>query len=77
MIMTTKIQYKKEKINATVSPYLKKRIDELVEKNEFSSISDFVSIASAYFLSDYDSREESTKKKIIAESIIENKNDMV
>ncbi|WP_048181329.1 ribbon-helix-helix domain-containing protein [Methanosarcina sp. MTP4] len=50
------IQYKKEKISSTISPYLKNRIDEFVDSGEFSSVSDFVNTAIAEFIAKYDER---------------------
>jgi hypothetical protein len=46
---------RKKKINVTItiSPYLKKRLDMLVEDEEFSSISDLATIAFTNFLTEY------------------------
>lgn len=41
---------KKGIIHATVSPYIMKRVDELVADGKFSSRSDLVSIALAEFI---------------------------
>ena len=49
----------KETICATVSPYLKKQVDILVEAKEFSSRSDLVNIALTEFLTNYESRKRS------------------
>lgn len=48
---------KKFTICATVSPYLKKRVDELVADNKFSSMSDCVTQSLAEFIARYDERE--------------------
>lgn len=45
---------KKEQINATVSPWIKKRCLELAETPEFSSVSDVVSQALSEFFGKYD-----------------------
>ncbi|MGB9929520.1 MAG: sensor histidine kinase [Methanosarcina sp.] len=45
---------KKEQINATVSPWIKKRCLELAGTSEFSSVSDVVSLALSEFLGKYD-----------------------
>lgn len=47
------IKYKKESIHVTVSPYIKKQAEELVATEEFSSMSDLVSIALAEFIGRY------------------------
>ncbi|AKB77965.1 hypothetical protein MSHOH_1482 [Methanosarcina horonobensis HB-1 = JCM 15518] len=52
------IKYKKEKVTATVSPHVRKRIDEYVASEEFSSVSDFVNTALAYFLGKLDYQKE-------------------
>lgn len=56
-----KIKQKKESIHATVSPYIKRQAEELVAKEEFSSMSDLVSIALAEFIGKYN-REEKEKE---------------
>lgn len=48
----------KETISATVSPYLKARVEEIVETGEFSSTSDFVSIAIMDFIKKPDARKD-------------------
>jgi|GEM_PF-1928911 len=45
---------KKEQINATVSPWIKKRCLELADTPEFSSVSDVVSQSLSEFLGKYD-----------------------
>ncbi|KKH23108.1 hypothetical protein [Methanosarcina mazei] len=45
---------KKEQINATVSPWIKKRCFEIAETPEFSSVSDVVSQALSEFFGKYD-----------------------
>jgi Arc/MetJ-type ribon-helix-helix transcriptional regulator len=54
------IQYKKESIHATVSPYIKKQAEELVASGDFSSMSDLVSVALAEFIGHY-KREQKEK----------------
>ncbi|WMW22769.1 hypothetical protein RE476_02805 [Methanolobus mangrovi] len=54
------IQYKKESIHATVSPYIKKQAEELVDTGDFSSMSDLVSVALAEFIGRY-KREQKEK----------------
>ncbi|AKB33382.1 hypothetical protein MSSIH_2692 [Methanosarcina siciliae HI350] len=52
---------KKNTICATVSPYLKRKVDELVERGEFSSMSDLVSQSLAEFISRYESKRDEEK----------------
>jgi Arc/MetJ-type ribon-helix-helix transcriptional regulator len=52
----------KEKINITISPYLKKQADALVDSDEFSSMSDLVSIALAEFIGKY-TRDQKEKEQ--------------
>lgn len=49
-----KVVKKKEQINATVSPWIKKQCLELAKTPEFSSISDVVSLALSEFFGKYD-----------------------
>jgi Arc/MetJ-type ribon-helix-helix transcriptional regulator len=58
------IKYKKEKVTATVSPYIRKRIDMFVAAEEFSSVSDFVNTALAEFIGklDYQKKLEALAK---------------
>jgi Arc/MetJ-type ribon-helix-helix transcriptional regulator len=58
---------KKETICATVSPYTKKKVDELVESGEFSSMSDLVSVAITEFLTKY-LAEKQQSGRIVHES---------
>lgn len=51
---------KKMKLSATISPYLKKRVDELVESGVFVSASEFTGISFAEFLGRYDMYKEIT-----------------
>ncbi|WP_091689704.1 hypothetical protein [Methanococcoides vulcani] len=63
------IKYKKESIHATVSPYVKKKAEELVATEEFSSMSDLVNIALAEFIGKYaketEARDESSDIKVL------------
>lgn len=59
----SKIVKKKEQINATVSPWLKKRCVELANSPEFASMSDLVSQALSEFISKYDNIKAEEKKK--------------
>ncbi|WP_440953871.1 ribbon-helix-helix domain-containing protein [Methanosarcina sp. Mfa9] len=61
------IQYKKEKISATVSPYIKKQVDELVKNKEFSSVSDLVSTALTEFLVKYNQKTHPCNQKSVQE----------
>ena len=57
---------KKNTICATVSPYIKKQVDELVATGDFSSMSDLVSIAISEFIGQYKReqiQEESENQK--------------
>lgn len=67
----------KESIHATVSPYLKKQADELVATEEFSSMSDLVSIALAEFIGRYNREQKENLVKqeepvVVAETIRHN-----
>lgn len=53
----------KETICATVSPYLKKQVEELVASEDFSSMSDLVSIAISEFVGAY-KRQQKEKKSL-------------
>lgn len=57
------IQYRKATINATVSPYIKKKADELVANKEFSSISDLVNTALTEFISKYEAEKRAKKEQ--------------
>ncbi len=62
-----KEQRNKATICATVSPWLKTRLERMVDGNEFSSVSDIVSLACHEFLirhfPDQDEGQDSGKKK--------------
>ena len=62
-----KEQRNKATICATVSPWLKTRLERMVDGKEFSSVSDIVSLACHEFLirhfPDQDVRPDSEKKK--------------
>ena len=47
------IKQKKESIHATITPYVKRKAEELVASEEFSSMSDLVNIALAEFIGKY------------------------
>ncbi|MDP2766130.1 MAG: hypothetical protein Q8O41_01570 [Candidatus Methanoperedens sp.] len=61
----TKGQRNKAIICATVSPWLKKRLEKMVDGKEFSSVSDIVSLACHEFMIRYFSDRES--KPAVAE----------
>jgi len=63
------IQYKKESIHATVSPYIKKQAEELVDTKDFSSMSDLVSIALAEFIGRY-KREQKEREEAVSDKPI-------
>jgi len=44
----------KMKISISISKYLKEKLDELVEKGEFSNVSEIVGIAVTRFLTEYE-----------------------
>ena len=50
-MVTTK---NKAQLNSTVSPWIKRRIEEMVQTEDFSSISDVVSQALSEFIARYD-----------------------
>ncbi|WP_440944986.1 hypothetical protein ACSAZL_12560 [Methanosarcina sp. T3] len=52
------IKKKKVTLNVTVSPYLKRKIDALVETEEFSSASDLTTTALTEFLLKHDLEQE-------------------
>jgi hypothetical protein len=59
----SKIVKNKDQINATVSPYLKKRCIEISQDPEFTSVSDIVSQALSEFIAKYDERKMKETKK--------------
>ncbi len=59
----TKVVKKKEQINATVSPWLKKRCTEIAQGPDFSSVSDVVSQALSEFIAKYDDKKAKETKK--------------
>ena len=65
---------KKNTICATVSPYIKKQVDELVASGDFSSMSDLVSIAISEFIGRYN-REQKEKAAELSESLPSSKNE--
>jgi Arc/MetJ-type ribon-helix-helix transcriptional regulator len=52
------IRKKKENITVTVSPYLKKQLDEMVESGDFSSMSDLAMMAFSEFVTKYNIEKE-------------------
>jgi two-component system, sensor histidine kinase PdtaS len=58
-----KIVKNKEQINATVSPWLKKRCAEIAQGPDFSSVSDIVSQALSEFIAKYDDIKAKEAKK--------------
>lgn len=70
------IQYKKESIHATVSPYLKRHAETLVESGDFSSMSDLVSIALSQFIERYN-REQKEKNTRVESVVSEAKGEKV
>ncbi|MHC1757528.1 MAG: ribbon-helix-helix domain-containing protein [Methanosarcina sp.] len=52
------IKKKKVTLNVTISPYLKRKIDALVETEEFSSASDLTTTALTEFLLKHDLEQE-------------------
>jgi hypothetical protein len=61
-------QRNKATICATVSPWLKNRLEKMVDGNEFSSVSDIVSLACHEFMIRYSSDRESMKSAVDEES---------
>lgn len=55
------IKQKKELIHATVSPYIKKEVEKLVDCEEFSSMSDLLIIVLAVFIGAYKREHKDTK----------------
>ena len=51
----------KATINATISPYLKRKLEVLADTDDFSSLSDVVAVACHEFLARYDANKESKK----------------
>lgn len=60
-MVTTK---NKASLNSTISPWLKKRVVELSETEDFANISDVVSQALSEFIARYDERMERTMQGI-------------
>ncbi|MBU4220926.1 MAG: hypothetical protein KKD46_05960 [Euryarchaeota archaeon] len=61
-------QRNKAIICATVSPWLKTRLEKMVDGKEFSSVSDIVSLACHEFMIRYFSDRESMKSTVAEES---------
>lgn len=53
----------KDTVTISITPYLKKRAQELADLGEFSSISDVFTIALAEFLTNYESRKKAQIQK--------------
>jgi Arc/MetJ-type ribon-helix-helix transcriptional regulator len=49
----------KEKINITISPYLKREADKVLESGDFASMSELVSISLTKFFATYQTTEKS------------------
>ncbi len=58
--MTEKKDNKKISVSVSLSKYLKDKMDDLVDKGDFASISEIVSIAVTRFLVEYE-REKKAK----------------
>lgn len=63
-----KVERNKATICATVSPWLKNRLERMVDGKEFSSVSDIVSLACHEFMIRYFSDLESMKPAVADES---------
>lgn len=63
-----KDQRNKATICATVSPWLKTRLEKMVDGKEFSSVSDIVSLACHEFMIRYFSDRDSMKSAVAEES---------
>jgi Arc/MetJ-type ribon-helix-helix transcriptional regulator len=48
-----KIRKRKENVTITMSPYLKKQLDVMVESGDFSSLSDLATMALSEFVAKY------------------------
>jgi two-component system, sensor histidine kinase PdtaS len=59
----SKVVRNKEQINATVTPYLKKKCMEIAEGPDFTSVSDIVSQALSEFITKYDKEKNKEAKK--------------
>ena len=53
----------KETISATISPYLKAQVEDIVRTGEFSSTSDFVCIAIMELINKLDARKDECPPK--------------
>ncbi|MEM2726628.1 MAG: ribbon-helix-helix domain-containing protein [Archaeoglobaceae archaeon] len=49
----------KLKISISISKYLKNKMDELVERGEFASVSEIISLAITKFLTEYEIERQS------------------
>ena len=56
------IRKKKENVTITISPYLKKQLDLIVESGDFSSISDLATIALSGFVARYHAEKQNEVK---------------
>jgi len=73
--MMVKQKRNKDTICATVSPYVKRRVLELVDSDDFSSMSDLVSVAVTDFIARYDSKPRNTEKNVIKNDAEKNNQD--
>lgn len=54
-----RIQKRKVNVTVTISPYLKKQLDEMVDSEEFSSLSDLATMAFTEFVTIYNLKKNS------------------
>lgn len=52
------IRKKKENVTITLSPYLKKQLDVMVESGDFSSLSDLATMALTEFVAKYNAEKK-------------------
>jgi Arc/MetJ-type ribon-helix-helix transcriptional regulator len=53
---------KKENVTITLSPYLKKQLDQMVESGDFSSMSDLATMALTEFIGKYNQEQKASSK---------------
>ena len=58
VIMKENPKRNKATINATISPYLKRKLEVLADTDEFSSLSDVIAVACHEFLARYEANKE-------------------
>ncbi|MBE0522484.1 MAG: hypothetical protein IBX39_09510 [Candidatus Methanoperedenaceae archaeon] len=63
------LQRNKAQLNSTISPWIKKRIDEIANTQDFASLSDVVSQALSEFIGRYDMKKQLEQMQYMKTSV--------